>query len=182
MQFFTPSDLRSRASTVISNKKRSYGSIYEADSVIMAKDASEYNVFKTYDVFLSHSFSDARIVYGLKSALQDSGLSAYVYWIDESACATKVTPETADRLRCRMKSCRALLYATSDNSQNAKWMPWELGYFDGTRGKVAVCPITDSSSFDGRGYLGLYPIMEKDFWLWKDGHLYKKLHTWISES
>ena len=54
-------------------------------------------------------------------------------------------------------------------------MPWELGYFDGIRGKVAVCPITYSSSFEGREYLGLYPIMEKDFWLWKDGQVYKKV-------
>ncbi len=60
-------------------------------------------------------------------------------------------------------------------------MPWEMGYFDGIRGKVAVCPITYKSSFEGREYLGLYPVMEKDLWLHKDGKLFKKLRTWLDE-
>lgn len=179
MQFFTASDLTSKASSALASKKRS---LYESDGAIMARDASAYNSLSTYDIFLSHSFSDAQVVYGLKSALEESRLSTYVYWIDESPVTTRVTPETADRLKRRMQSCKALLYATSDNAQNSKWMPWELGYFDGIRGKVAVCPITYSSSFDGREYLGLYPVMEKDFWLWKDGSVYKKLHSWLSES
>jgi len=182
MQFFTPSDLTSRATAAIANRRRSFGAMYESDVAIMAKDASEYGVFKAYDIFLSHSFSDAHFVYGLRSALEEYGCSAYVYWIDESAAQAKVTPETAEQLRRRMKSCKALLYATSENAENSKWMPWELGYFDGIQGKVAVCPVTYASTFDGREYLGLYPIMEKDFWLWKDGHLYKKLRDWLNET
>src|SRR5436190_19158987 len=126
MQFFTPSDLTSRASSTIANKRRSFGPIYESDGAVMARDASEYDVFKSYDIFLSHSFSDAHLVYGLRSALEDSGFSAYVYWIDESAAQSKVTAETAERLKSRMKSCKGLLYATSENAENSKWMPWEL--------------------------------------------------------
>jgi len=182
MNFFSTSELIAKASAVLENKRNFSGSAYASDNVIMAKEAREYNAYKSYDVFLSHSFSDARVVYGLKSALQDSGLSAYVYWIDDAESRANVTPETAARLRGRMKSCKSLLYATSASAENSKWMPWELGYFDGLRGKVAVCPITHSSSYDGREYLGLYPIMEKDFWLWKDGRAYKKLHDWLKEA
>jgi hypothetical protein len=182
MEFFSPSELLSKGTDLISNKRRTFGSIYESDASIMAKDASAFNSLKTYDVFLSHSFSDATIIYGLKGALEENGFSAYVYWIEDKATESQVTPETAERLKDRMKVCRSLLYATSENAENSKWMPWELGYFDGTRGKVAVCPITQYSSFNGREYLGLYPIMEKDLWLHKDGKLFKKLRTWIDES
>jgi hypothetical protein len=175
MQFFSLSDLKSKGSTALSARRFVYGS----KSITLANEASEYNAAKTYDLFLSHSSMDADIVYGLKSALEESGLSVYVYWINDVTESIAVNSDTAERLRQRMKSCKCLLYATSDNAQNSKWMPWELGYFDGARGKVAVCPITNSSSFDGREYLGLYPIMEKDFWLWKDGRAFMKLHAWL---
>ena len=36
-------------------------------------------------------------------------------------------------LRQRMDHCRFLLFATSKASPDSKWMPWELGYFDGLR-------------------------------------------------
>ena len=114
-------------------------------------------------------------------SLGEAGFSVYVDWIDDPLDRSKVTKANAELIRTRMKSSRSLLYATSENAEGSKWMPWELGYFDGLRQKVAVCPITASSSFDGREYLGLYPVMEKDFWLWKDGQLFKRLRAWIDE-
>jgi hypothetical protein len=183
MDFFNLSELSSKASASIQARKaRSYGSLYETADIVMAKDASDY-VSKNFDIFLSHNFLDANVVYGLKTVLEENDFSVYVYWVDDAAESSKVTPATADRIRRRMQSCKSLLYATSDNAEHSKWMPWELGYFDGIRSKVAICPITRSSSYDGREYLGLYPFMEKDLWLRKpDGQVYKKLGTWINEN
>lgn len=59
-----------------------------------------------------------------------------------------------------MNHCQFLLFATSKASPDSKWMPWELGYFDGMRhNHVGVLPIVESagSSFRGQEYLGLYP-------------------------
>jgi hypothetical protein len=183
MDFFNLSELSSKASaSILARKARSYGSLYETADIVMAKDASDY-VSKNFDIFLSHNFLDANVVYGLKTVLEENNFSVYVYWVDDASEASKVTPATAERIRRRMQSCKSLLYATSDNAENSKWMPWELGYFDGIRSKVAICPITRSSSYDGREYLGLYPFMEKDLWLRKpDGQVYKKLGTWITEN
>ena len=62
-------------------------------------------------------------------------------------------------------------------------MPFGVGYFDGIRSKVAICPNYQQVAYDGREYLGLYPFMEKDLWLRKpDGQVYKKLGTWINEN
>lgn len=54
---------------------------------------------------------------------------------------------------------------TTENYQKSKWMPWELGYFDGSKGKVAILPMVDSiaHSFDGTEYLGLYPYINEGF-------------------
>jgi len=144
MEFFNSTDLASKASTVLAaNQRRSYSSIYESADTIMAKEASESFSNKTFDIFLSHSFLDANIIYGLKNTLGENHISVYVYWIEDSSERSKVTAATAERIKMRMQSCRALLYATSDNAEHSKWMPWELGYFDGIRGKVAICPITE---------------------------------------
>lgn len=56
----------------------------------------------------------------------------------------------------------ALIYAHSNQSGSSKWMPWELGYFDGFRSAVAILPIaqTNEDSFTGQEYLGLYPYVD----------------------
>lgn len=41
-------------------------------------------------------------------------------------------------------------------------MPWELGYFDGRNGAIAVFPIIKmpDEKFDGQEFLGLYPYID----------------------
>lgn len=79
---------------------------------------------KSYDIFLSHNFLDAEIIYGLKKLLEENGFSVFVDWIEAPDLdRTKVVPETADYLRKTMKRNSSLLYAVSDNSSGSKWMP-----------------------------------------------------------
>jgi hypothetical protein len=118
-----------------------------------------------FDVFLSHSSEDAEIVAGVKTLLEGEGLSVYVDWLEDPQLDRRqVTPATAELLRTRMRHSGFLLYASSRSSSSSKWMPWELGYFDGHRpGKVGILPIvaTAGQSFKGVEYLGLYPLVER---------------------
>lgn len=154
------------------NEVRSaYREWQSADREILAKSADrvlkeERRSFteRQYDVFLSHSSLDSKDVLGLCRLLRRQyNLAVYVDLDDEELDGDDVTPETARLLRERMKYCRALLYAASANASASKWMPWELGYFDGLKGAVAVVPIGDdaSESFDGQEYLGLYPYVDE---------------------
>lgn len=119
----------------------------------------------TFDVFLSHSFEDAALVLGLKTVIERSRFTVYVDWIDDPQLTrSHVTPATANLLRARMRSCRSLLYAATDNAPQSKWMPWELGYFDGLRqGLVAILPVVRDGAvaFHGQEYLGLYPHVDR---------------------
>jgi hypothetical protein len=121
-----------------------------------------------FDVFLSHSFLDAQIILGAKGMLEGQGLRVYVDWVeDHQLDRTRVTARTADVLRVRMRKSQSLIYATSATSSSSKWMPWELGYFDGFRpGHVAILPLvkTEGEDFTGQEYLGLYPLMEDIRW------------------
>lgn len=118
-----------------------------------------------FDVFLSHCLADAEMIVGIKALLEEQGQTVYVDWVvDKQLDRGNVTPETAAILRRRMQQSASMLFATSVSSPNSKWMPWELGYFDGLRqGRIAVLPLVTSegASFKGQEYLGLYPVVER---------------------
>jgi hypothetical protein len=117
-----------------------------------------------FDIFLSHCVRDARAIEGVKALLTRAGLSVYVDWIDDPLLdRASVSFKTAAVLRTRMNNCASLIFATSDSSPSSKWMPWELGYFDGRKpDRVSILPLVETagSNFRGQEYLGLYPQLE----------------------
>lgn len=159
MAFLTESELRNRSSIAKSRLSKSA-------SQILNESFMSFSSLKLYDVFLSHCIMDAELILGLKEYLESEfSLSVYVDWIeDKQLDRNSVNRETADLLRKRMRTCRSLIYAVSDNSNKSRWMPWELGYFDGHKnGKVAIMPITQKANdqFRGEEYLQLYNYIEK---------------------
>lgn len=157
MAFFTKQEARDYAKKFSeSNKNYSLAldSIYES-----------YQWYDRFDVFLSHSVKDAELVLGVVNILEEMGQKVYVDWIiDDNLSRDNVTPATANTLRRRMSQSSRLLYLATNNATSSKWMPWELGYFDGLKsGKVAILPLVDYSfsSFQGQEYLGLYPALDK---------------------
>ena len=136
-----------------------------ASSQALAEAARTFSGYKTYDVFLSHSYQDADVILGVKSIIESFGLSVYVDWIDDGGLdRSKVTVRTAEILRVRMRQSSSLLYVHSSQSTDSKWMPWELGYFDGFRPTfVWILPlvIASDSEYKEQEYLGLYPTVDK---------------------
>ena len=133
-----------------------------AESVIRKSAALPINT--AFDIFLSHSFHDAEVIAGVAQLIEQDGKTVYVDWRDDPQLdRSRVTPQTAQLLRQRMAHCAVLLYATSPNATSSKWMPWELGYFDGLRGaKIGILPLlaTSTQTWIGQEYLGLYPLYE----------------------
>ena len=146
-----------------------------------------------FDIFLSHSSYDNKIISGLTLILQDLGYSVYIDWSDPKLDRTNVSPETAAILRKRMKQSKSLIYAFSENASNSKWMPWELGYFDGLKdSRIAVLPISQSAkySYKGSEFVGLYYYIQIDtikgtnkdaIWV-HDGDNYVNYNKWINGS
>ncbi|MCZ4432986.1 TIR domain-containing protein [Agrobacterium sp. SOY23] len=117
-----------------------------------------------FDIFLSHSIKDASLILGVKRLLEEAGKSVYIDWIDDRDLEREhVSGETARKLRIRMGQCSTLIYAYSQSSQRSRWMPWELGYFDGVNGNVAILPIIPDQGeldFQKEEYLQLYPKID----------------------
>ena len=118
-----------------------------------------------FDIFLSHSFHDAELILGVRTILQRAGKRVYVDWIDDPELdRSHVTRSTANRLRERMQQCTSLIYAATKAATTSRWMPWELGYFDGRKGPeaVAIMPLVSYQGESiGQEYLGLYPTVER---------------------
>lgn len=142
---------------------RSY--LSKSASQIITEESRRFSSTERYDVFLSHSYQDFDVIYGIKTIIERLGLKVYVDWIEDSGLdRAKVTTGTAQVLRGRMQTCSCLVYAHSPNATQSAWMPWELGYFDGLKpSHVWILPLVSEydSEFKGQEYLGLYPPIEK---------------------
>jgi hypothetical protein len=150
---------------------------------------------RSFDIFLSHSYSDKELILGIKTCLENYSYSVYVDWIEDySMDRTNVTKTNVFWIKERMKTSRCLLYATSSNSSLSKWMPWELGFMDGFKDKVAIFPIsqTHQVSYKGNEYLGIYPYIDMEtmqgsnrFFLWitdqANRNNYTKFDDWLND-
>jgi hypothetical protein len=149
-------------SQAVTASRRHYSTRSLAESTM--RKSAQVAMSTRFDVFLSHAYEDAEVIRGVATLLEDDGLSVYIDWrVDAEVDRSRVTAANADLLRQRMDHCETLLYASTTASPNSKWMPWELGYFDGkSSGKVGILPVLQSASdtFVGQEYLGLYPAYE----------------------
>ncbi len=192
MSIFVESDVRARARKSIADDMVRRKSNFSRSSAEILKEAALASLSQTgFDMFLSHSIKDAELVLGVKGILEDMGYKTYVDWInDPTLDRGNVTASTADTLRRRMRSSASLFYITTSNSEQSRWMPWECGYFDGFREKVAILPIKSyvSNYFEGLEYLGLYPYCTKEastlgvqkLWIHRSASSYTSYDNWVA--
>ncbi|CAM1339205.1 TIR domain-containing protein [Tenacibaculum aestuarii] len=128
--------------------------------------AKAINKAEKFDIFLSHSFLDKDEVLGIYHELKNKGYKVYVDWIvDSHLDRNKVTRESAELIRCRLKHSKSLLLAISSKVAMSKWIPWELGYVDGNTNKCAIFPVAkgayNENTFNRSEYLMLYPYIKE---------------------
>lgn len=150
-----------------------------------------------FDVFLSHSYVDAvglneADVLAIVELFEKESISVYIDWqTDSDLDRNNVTPETAKFLRFRMRCSKTLIYLATVNASRSKWMPWELGYFDGYKGRVAILPVTTNSyptySYQGQEYLGMYDYVTYQenttgvpmLWVFSQSGAYITFKAWV---
>lgn len=144
-----------------------------------------------YDIFVCHSTDDADLILGIKGVLEDLGYNPYIDWNEGAeAGPAGVNTETADLRRAQLQSARSLLYVAGGHFRPSPWLPWELGYFEGLREKVAILPVKNhvTDAFDVGGYLSIYPYCLKEknkagqdtLWVQKDSARYVGFDYWLA--
>jgi|GEM_PF-633711 len=161
MGLFTEHEIRERA------RRRAAES--HLDVVEALKELSRQRLAR-YDIFLSQTMRDAEIVLGVYDALTSLGYAVFCDWIEEPlGDRHQVSPANAAFIRAVMSVCDSLLFIDTEGAGQSLWMCWELGWFDGAQGHVAILPVvaTNQRYYFGREFLGLYPYVELD----EDGRL-----------
>ena len=195
MALFAENEVRNKARDFIQKDRILKGRYYNrnADELLNEQTAALASSYQQeFDIFLSHSSKDAELILGVKIILEELGYRVYVDWInDRQLSRDNVTPETAETLRARMRSSKSLFYVTTQNTINSKWMPWECGYFDGLKEKVAILPVKNEHEnyYYGQEYLGLYPYATKGLseklvnrlWIYQKDRSYLVFEAWISK-
>jgi hypothetical protein len=185
MALLTESEVRSAARRTHERLSESYGRV-------LAKAANTTE--ERFDIFLSHSIRDAEIVRGAHILLKRLGYSVYVDWIvDRDLDREAVSPATALQLKRRMRQCESLLYLATKNTSDSKWMPWELGFFDGYGdGRVAILLVFEGQrhEYEGQEYLGVYPYVDvrlvrgtqgRAMYVSRSSHRYGSFNDWLRD-
>ena len=182
MAYLTESEVGERAARTMHRLRKSAHQVLSEEIAPPGQD---------FDVFLSHSSSEPEeVLLGVKGLLEDRGLTVYIdKYSDPHMSPDNVSPETAQILRGRLRNSNTLLYVYSRHSTRSRWMPWELGFFDGLKGKVGVVPVTlnQEEKFKGEEYLNLYPHVdiatmnsgiERYLWINQAADTYARLDEW----
>lgn len=120
-----------------------------------------------HDVFLSHRFADREAVQALHDHIEnDLGYSVYVDWIEHPDLdRSAVSRETAEHFRRVMRASGCLLFYAGPNAPESKWMPWELGFFDGRQGARRIAVFADDlATYKAaqQEYLNLYTVVDRN--------------------
>jgi hypothetical protein len=178
MMLITETEIRTYARHVVEyDKKQKNAFNARSPRAILHEYVTTCSDTKSYDVFLTHSIRDAELVLGVKVLLNRYKYTVYVDWSeDPDVDKSKIAKDIADKLRKRMQCAKSLIYITTENVENFKWMPWQLGYFDGLREKVAIMPIKDAilASYHSKEFLSVYPYITRDNALQEDRLLINK--------
>jgi hypothetical protein len=109
------------------------------------------------DVFVSHKLEDKQKAERLAALIGSWGFECYLdandaeldkFYVDTKGRKQQTVQDPAAmaaHIRDSLRTCRCFIYAYSSRSAQSKWMPWELGFFDGRW---------------GRRHIGLYDLDE----------------------
>ncbi|MGD0088554.1 MAG: toll/interleukin-1 receptor domain-containing protein [Planctomycetota bacterium] len=113
-------------------------------------------------VFLSHSHHDKGRIEYARDVLAALDADIYVDWEDPTVPSI-TQPETARIIKARIQGANKFVMLASQNALGSKWVPWELGFADATKGlaDVAIWPVADDyGRWEGSEYVAIYRRIE----------------------
>lgn len=156
--------------------------LIEKQAAATATNASQAEV----TIFLSHSHKDRDLIKPAIAFLRSHNVKVYVDWLDEGMPDT-VSGETARKIKERIQQHKKFMVMVTENSKDSRWVPWELGYADPTKGMdhIASFPVAETYDFSQNEYLKIYPklfFVSNTWYIWRDDPLkLTELKTWLRQ-
>jgi len=117
-----------------------------------------------FDFYVSPSNVETELIIGTALSLEDCGYSVCLDgYREHDSTDRRITQERGKELRSVMERCLGMIILTTSAKSDSIWLPWECGFFEGKKSRIAVLPITPANSdiYRGEGYLGLYPFITR---------------------
>jgi hypothetical protein len=123
-------------------------------------------------IFLSHSHKDKDLIQPAIAFLRSHGVKVYVDWMD-AGMPDVVSGDTAKKIKEKIKEHKKFLVLVTENSKDSRWVPWELGFADPTKGidHIASFPVAEHYDFSQNEYLHIYPKIVNvagTWYVWRD--------------
>jgi len=115
------------------------------------------------DVFISHKKEDLAIARRLHTRVKSLRYEPYLDAADTQLAEATSTGALADRIRGRLRRAKCLLFVVTPKAVDSKWMPWELGFFDGRWGRPTVglyVQHMDRTAAQRAGAAGRFTVQE----------------------
>jgi len=141
--------------TIKQSSLRQYAALSMAKKTVTLREAMN-NGRQT--AFLSHSHKDQLLACGVQEHLNAQGWDVYIDWQD-STMPPAPTKETAQKIRDKIGQLDWFIFLATENSQNSRWCPWEIGFADKNKSyeRILVLPTLDhNNTTHGSEYLHLY--------------------------
>jgi hypothetical protein len=123
-------------------------------------------------IFLSHSHKDKDLIHPAIAFLRSHGVKVYVDWLD-AGMPDVVSGDTANKIKEKIKEHKKFLVLVTENSKDSRWVPWELGFADPTKGMahIASFPVAEKEDFAQNEYMKIYPkicVFGGTWYVWQD--------------
>jgi hypothetical protein len=105
---------------------------------------------KSFDIFISHSFSDQMKIITLFKLLNEQGYICYCDWTSDNDFLKRsmVSEYTKEVLKIRIEQSGCVLYARSDNAVKSPWIKFELEYAVSLKKTIVELNINEISTED----------------------------------
>ena len=123
-------------------------------------------------IFLSHSHKDKDLIQPAIGFLRSQGVKVYVDWMDEGMPEV-VSGDTARKIKQKITEHKKFLVLVTEHSKDSRWVPWELGFADPTKGMahIASFPVAEQYDFSQNEYMHIYPKINNingTWYVWQD--------------
>lgn len=120
-------------------------------------EVTEFERLKQFDIFMSHSSDNQKLIQTLMKELNQNGQVCYIDWVEDRNELRREysSAETAEVIVKRIQQSKVFLYVLTEEGVASTWCAWELGVAYAIGKPIAILQLEETKHHPE--YLDMYP-------------------------
>ena len=120
-------------------------------------EVTEFENLKRFDIFMSHSSDNKKLIQSLMKDLNQNGQVCYIDWVEDRNELKREysSAETAEVIVKRIQQSKVFIYVLTAEGVASTWCAWELGVAHAIGKPIAILQIEETALHPE--YLDIYP-------------------------